>query len=108
MLTDNNCSLAPAMGSRSVDDSLADAHYPATRLLAVLLAEYRNGDRRYVTPHGDTVADCLGELTVGDPAVSEPLRWAPPSPPSVVILPSRSLCHARPQASQYTYPRPLS
>jgi len=104
----NGCSLAPATGSRPVDDWLSDAHYPAIRLPAVLPAEYRDGDRRCVTPHGDTVADCLDELTAGDPAASEPLRRAPPSPPPVAIPPSRSLCHARPQASQYTYPRPLS
>ncbi|MFC6757281.1 MULTISPECIES: HTH domain-containing protein [Haloarcula] len=75
----NDCSLAPAMELRSVDDSLADAHYRALRLPAVLLAEYRDGDLRCVTPHHDgeavrSVGDRLDELATGEPTTFEPLR----------------------------------
>lgn len=88
----NDCSLAPAMEFRTVDDSLADAHYRAIRLPAVLLAEYRDGDLRCVTPHRDgdlvrSVGDRLDELSTGDPTTFEPLRRTTPlTPPSVMEL----------------------
>jgi len=83
----NDCSLAPAMELRTVDDSLADVQYRALRLPAVLLAEYRDGDLRCVTPHhdGDTfrgVADRLDELAAGEPTTFEPLRRTTPLPPT--------------------------
>jgi len=83
----NDCSLAPAMDRRTVDDSLAGTHYRALRLPAVLLAEYRDGDLHCVTPHhdGDTVRsveDRLDELATGEPTVFEPLRRTTPLTPS--------------------------
>ncbi len=83
----NDCSLAPAMELRSVDDSLADAHYRALRLPAVLLAEYRDGDLRCVTPHHDgeavrSVGDRLDELAAGEPTTFEPLRRTTPLTPT--------------------------
>ena len=86
----NDCSLAPAMDLRTVDDSMADTHYRALRLPAVLLAEYRDGDLRCVTPHHDgdsvyTIEDRLGELTAGEPTTYEPLpRTTPLTPPSAM------------------------
>jgi len=74
----NDCSLAPAMELREVDDSISGAHYRALRLPAVLLAEFRDGELRCVTPHRDgealrTVGDRLGELEAGEPTTLEPL-----------------------------------
>ncbi|MBX0287558.1 HTH domain-containing protein [Haloarcula salinisoli] len=83
----NDCSLAPAMELCTVDDSLADAHYRALRLPAVLLAEYRDGDLRCVTPHHDgeavrSVDDRLDELAAGEPTTFEPLRRTTPLTPT--------------------------
>jgi len=83
----NGCSLAPAMELRTVDDSLADAHYRALRLPAVLLAEYRDGDLRCVTPHHDgdgvcSVADRLDELAARELTTYEPLRRTTPRTPT--------------------------
>jgi len=83
----NDCSLAPAIELRTVDDSLADAHYRALRLPAVLLAEYRDGDLRCVTPHHDgdtvrTVADRIDELAAREPTPFEPLRRTTPLTPT--------------------------
>jgi hypothetical protein len=86
----NDCSLAPAMELRTVDDSLADARYRAFRLPAVLLAEYRGGELRCVTPHHDgdavhTVEARLDELAAGEPTTLEPLRRTTPlTPPSAM------------------------
>jgi len=62
----NDCSLAPAMELRRVDDTLAGAHYHAVRPPAILLAEYRDDTLRCVTPHRDgdrvrSVADRLAD-----------------------------------------------
>jgi len=83
----NDCSLAPAMELRTVDDSLADAHYRALRLPAVLLAEYRDDDLHCVTPHHDgeavrSVGDRLDELAAGEPTTFEPLRRTTPLAPT--------------------------
>lgn len=77
----NDCSLAPAMEVRTVDDSLAGTHYRALRLPALVLAEYRDGDLHCVTPHHDgdtvrTVEDRLDELASGEPTTFEPLQRA--------------------------------
>jgi len=86
----NDCSLAPAMDLRTVDDSMADTHYRALRLPAVLLAEYRDGDLRCVTPHHDgdsvhSIADRLDELAAGEPTTYEPLpRTTPLTPTSAM------------------------
>ncbi|MDS0259634.1 hypothetical protein NDI56_09545 [Haloarcula sp. S1CR25-12] len=82
----NDCTLGPAMELRDVDDSLSDTHYRAVRLPTLLLAEYRDGALRCVTPHcaGDTVRtveDRLAELEAGEPTVFEPL---PPRSPSTL------------------------
>jgi len=86
----NDCSLAPAMEVRTVDDSLADAHYRALRLPAVLLVEYRDGNLCCVTPHHDgdsvcSVADRLDELAAREPTSYEPLSHATPLAPAAAI-----------------------
>jgi hypothetical protein len=88
----NDCSLAPAMEIREVDDSLTGSNYRAFRLPAVLLAEYHDGDLRCVTPHHDgdrlrRVSDRLDELAAGDPTTFEPLGYTPSLTPSVTVEP---------------------
>jgi hypothetical protein len=80
----NDCSLAPAMEFREVEDSFAGTHYRAVRLPAIMLAEYRDGTLVCVTPHRDgdtvrTVTDRIGELETGDPPVYEPLSYSRPT-----------------------------
>jgi len=86
----NDCSLAPAMEFRNVDDSLSGAHYRAVRLPAILLVEYRDGALWCVTPHRDgdtprTVEDRLDELATGEPTAFEPLSREPPATLPVAI-----------------------
>jgi len=86
----NDCSLAPALEIRTVDDSLADARYRALRPPAVLLAEYRDGALRCVTPHHDGdavqgVEDRLDELARGAPTTYEPQPRATPTTPSSAV-----------------------
>ncbi|MDS0283405.1 HTH domain-containing protein [Haloarcula onubensis] len=83
----NDCSLAPAMEVRQVDDSLTDTRYRALRLPALVLAEYRDGDLRCVTPHHDgdavrSVEDRLDDLASGEPTRFEPLRRMTPLTPT--------------------------
>jgi len=98
----NDCSLAPAMELRTVDDSLADAHYRALRLPAVLLAEYRDGALRCVTPHHDgeavrSVDDRLDELAAREPTTFEPLR-------RTTLLTSTSAAEVEPEAAESDEP----
>lgn len=74
----NDCSLGPAVEVRHVDDTLADAHYRAVRLPAILLAEFDGDDLLCVTPHRregtvTTVDDRVAQLAVGEPAAFDPL-----------------------------------
>jgi len=74
----NGCTLAPAIETRDVRDSLAGSRYRAVRLPALLLAEFRGDELHCVTPHctGETtvtVPDRVSELESGDPREFESL-----------------------------------
>lgn len=77
-------------GDTGLDGSLTDGSYRAFRLPALLLAEYRDGDLRCVTPHHDgdglrRVGDRLDQLATGDPTTFEPLAQTAPLAPTVTV-----------------------
>jgi len=104
----NDCTLAPAMELRVVEDSLADARYRAVRLPALFLAEYRDGALRCVTPHhaGDavhSVDDRLAELESGDPTAFQPVRQGPPHGPVSAV--TDALDETEPDATDTPLPK---
>jgi len=85
----NDCSLAPAMEFRKVDDSITDTRYRAFRLPSILMAEYRDDDLRCVTPHhnGDsicTVEDRIAKLEAGEPTTFRPVTHGTSLAPTAV------------------------